>query len=105
MTNNNIKAGSTVDRDTFLNQLSAAYGKRAWIECNYDTKNLRNVVVCMKSSPPFQAVDCPFSTTATYGNGFYCKGSLNLPTSTTPAAVSVAFWLLLLIANMIVSDI
>ena len=102
MTANNIQAGSTVNRDTFLNQLSSAFGKKAWIECDGDTKNLNNVVVCIAKSSPHDVIDCPWlTTTGGDSNGVKCSGSLKLPTATQPPTVSKHAWLNVLSMNYI----
>ncbi|KAL4521658.1 hypothetical protein Ndes2526A_g01846 [Nannochloris sp. 'desiccata'] len=80
-----IKAGSTVDGDTFLNQLSEAYGKRVWIECE-GTRNVKNVVVCLSKSAPNDIVDCPPMTSP---DAVACAGDLDFPISGKPAAILV----------------
>jgi len=89
-----IEAGSTVDRDTFVNQLSEKYGKKVWIEC-LGTRNVKNVVVCLSTAPPNNIVDCPPMTTP---DAEGCAGELNstLPSQQEPVCPEtlVGPWLL-----------
>jgi len=70
----------SVDRDSFLDYVTARVGRKAWIECDPDTRILRNVQVCINPNDPYLIQDCtmdrndPAST-----NGIPCRGELRLP--------------------------
>lgn len=78
------KQNDVVDRDTFLDYISSRVGKKAWIECDPDTRILRVVLVCVRASPPFDIIDCTMDRNdPTSTNGIPCKGDLVLPMDAT----------------------
>jgi ribonuclease I len=70
----------SVDRDSFLDYVTARVGRKAWIGCDPDTRILLNVQVCINPNDPYLIQDCtmdrndPAST-----NGIPCRGELRLP--------------------------
>ena len=69
-----------IDRDTLLDTVSAAVGKKAWVECDPDLRILRNVLVCVSPDPPYEIIDCTMDRNdPTSTNGIPCDGMLKLP--------------------------
>ncbi len=70
----------SVDRDSFLDYVTDRVGRKAWIECDPETRILRYVQVCIDPNDPYLIQDCtmdrnyPPST-----NGIACSGELRLP--------------------------
>jgi hypothetical protein len=70
----------TVDRDEFLDYVSERLGRKAWIECDPDTRLLRVVLVCVNPLPPYDIIDCTMDRNdPTSTNGIPCAGSLSMP--------------------------
>lgn len=77
------KENNIIDRDRFLDFVSEKVGKKAWIECNPDTRILEVVLVCVNPSPPFNIIDCTMDRKdPTSSNGIPCRGDLMLPMDT-----------------------
>ena len=79
-------APPTMDRDTFLEQLSTQWGARAWLICDPPTRDVTRVSVCLAPQPPYNPIDCPWGITRPSKYNESCAGQLNLPTTN---AVSV----------------
>ena len=76
--------GETVDRDSFLDYVNERIGRKVWIECDPDTRILRNVVVCIDPNDPFLIQDCTMDRNdPTSTNGIPCRGELKLPQTTS----------------------
>lgn len=74
-------APPTVDRDAFLDQLSAQWGARAWLICDPATRDVNRVSVCLAPQPPYNPIDCPWGITRPSKYDEACYGELNLPTN------------------------
>ena len=81
ITNGTAVVKQEVDRDTLLDTVSAAIGKKAWVECNPDLMMLRVVLVCISPNAPYDIIDCTMDREdPTSTNGIPCDGMLKLPT-------------------------
>ena len=86
ITNGTNVVKNTVDRDDFLDFVSAKVGRRAWIECDPTERTLTNIVICfdpntldyLDSLPT--VTDCSWDRNdPTNPNGLVCSGTLLLP--------------------------
>lgn len=78
--NGTAVAKTDVDRDEFLDFINSKLGKKAWVECNPDTRILERVLFCLEPVAPFRLVDCTMNRndpTSTYG--IPCDGLLRIP--------------------------
>jgi hypothetical protein len=72
--------GITVDRDGFLDYLNERIGRKAWIECDPETRLLQVVLVCINPNDPYLIQDCTMDRNdPTSTNGIPCQGELKLP--------------------------
>jgi len=70
----------SVDRDSFLDYVTERVGRKAWVECDPDTRILRNVLVCVNPNDPYLIQDCTMDRNdPTSTNGIPCRGELLLP--------------------------
>eukprot|EP00890_Picochlorum_soloecismus_P004194 jgi/Picsp_1/4776/NSC_02144-R1_achain the three-dimensional structure and x-ray sequence reveal that trichomaglin is a novel s-like ribonuclease len=76
-----------VDRDTLLNAVSNAVGKKAWIACDPEIKMLRYVQVCVNPEPPYDIIDCIQEDPLAI-NDASCDKKLTLPTIPSGGYVS-----------------